>query len=279
MNDDELRGKFLTKLRLEKNLTQSDLAKMIGYSDKSISKWERGKCFPKDIETLIKLAEILDISIDDLLQLEYSDVEGKSTPHLNNKFLNFLFQNRLFFIIIFIIIILLFLGYLIFFVYIPSTYDRKIYDKENIKNINGNLDVIYSGNNVNNYDINDEENKDDISNDKVNFDIERIHKVLVGEGFKYSNFIYSKQIKDRIFIEYYEINNYIKIYDRTSLENLYLLNSSIKYDFIFLEKYVDKKHEIEYIKIDDIKNCNLEKCDSYLDYAMYINYIKKLILK
>lgn len=275
MNEDELRGKFLTKLRLEKNLTQSDLAKMIGYSDKSISKWERGKCFPKDIQTLIKLAEILDISIDDLLQLEYSDVEGKSTPHLNNKFLNFLFQNRLFFIIIFIIIILLFLGYLIFVIDFKSSNNILLNGGSDVEIINKSK----SDNLGYEYEVINEKIIDDISNEKIKFDRNKIHKVLVGEVFKYSNFIYSKQIKDRIFIEYYEINNYIKIYDRTSLENLYLLNSSIKYDFIFLEKYVDKKHEIEYIKIDDIKNCSLEKCESYLDYAMYINYIKKLILE
>ena len=164
MNEDELRGKFLTKLRLEKNLTQSDLAKMLGYSDKSISKWERGKCFPKDTKTLIKLAEILDVSIDDLLHLEYSDVEGKNTPHLKNKYLNFIFQNRKIFVIIFIIIILLFLGYLIFFVYIPNLHDRKIYDKENIKNINENLDVISSKNKYDNYDNDDNDNNSNSNN-------------------------------------------------------------------------------------------------------------------
>ena len=42
MNDDVRRGKFLARLRKDKNLKQSDLAKLIGYSNKSISKWERG---------------------------------------------------------------------------------------------------------------------------------------------------------------------------------------------------------------------------------------------
>ena len=47
----EILGKEVELLSNRDNhLKQSDLAKMIGYSDKSISKWERGKCFPKDTE-------------------------------------------------------------------------------------------------------------------------------------------------------------------------------------------------------------------------------------
>lgn len=279
MNEDELRGKFLTKLRLEKNLTQSDLAKMLGYSDKSISKWERGKCFPKDTKTLIKLAEILDVSIDDLLHLEYSDVEGKNTPHLKNKYLNFIFQNRLIFIIIFIIIILLFLGYLIFFVYIPNLHDRKIYDKENIKNINENLDVISSENKSDNYDNDDKDNIDDISKYKTKFDRNRIHDILINEGFKFDENMYSKIINNYTYFYYYIENYTFKIYDCFSTNELYLLYNSNFFDEIIVEKYYDGNHEIEYINIDEIKDCNLEKCETYLDYAMYINYMKKLILE
>ena len=279
MNEDELRGKFLTKLRLEKNLTQSDLAKMLGYSDKSISKWERGKCFPKDTKTLIKLAEILDVSIDDLLHLEYSDVEGKNIPHLKNKYLNFIFQNRKIFVIIFIIIILLFLGYLIFFVYIPNLHDRKIYDKENIKNINENLDVISSENKSDNYDNDDKDNIDDISKYKTKFDRNRIHDILINEGFKFDENMYSKIINNYTYFYYYIENYTFKIYDCFSTNELYLLYNSNFFDEIIVEKYYDGNHEIEYINIDEIKDCNLEKCETYLDYAMYINYMKKLILE
>ena len=55
-------GKYIQKLRQEKNLTQNDLAKKLFISDKAISKWERGLCAP-DISLLEKLAEILDTSV------------------------------------------------------------------------------------------------------------------------------------------------------------------------------------------------------------------------
>jgi hypothetical protein len=61
-------------------------------------------------------------------------------------------------------------------------------------------------------------------------------------------------------------------------DELIILNNSNECNEIVVEKYLVKKHEIEYINIDEIKNCNIEKCETYLDYAMYINYIKNLIL-
>jgi len=37
-------GDFIRKKRKDKNLTQKELAKELGVSDKAISKWERGIC-------------------------------------------------------------------------------------------------------------------------------------------------------------------------------------------------------------------------------------------
>ncbi|MCM1283500.1 MAG: helix-turn-helix domain-containing protein [Muribaculaceae bacterium] len=39
-------GSFLSKKRREKNLTQEQLAEKLGVSNKTISKWEMGKCMP-----------------------------------------------------------------------------------------------------------------------------------------------------------------------------------------------------------------------------------------
>ena len=58
----------ITKLRKSRNLTQAELAEELNYSDKSISKWERGEGFP-DIFTLKELAEFFDVNVDDF----YSD--------------------------------------------------------------------------------------------------------------------------------------------------------------------------------------------------------------
>ena len=52
--------------RKHAGLTQAGLAEKLNYSDKAVSKWERGESIP-DALTLIQLAELFRISVDDLL--------------------------------------------------------------------------------------------------------------------------------------------------------------------------------------------------------------------
>lgn len=65
MNQERI-GKFISILRKEKNLTQEQLAEKMGVTDKSISRWEHGTTMP-DISMLSPLADILDVSIQELL--------------------------------------------------------------------------------------------------------------------------------------------------------------------------------------------------------------------
>lgn len=60
----------LISLRKNKNLKQSELSEAIGYSDKTISRWENGTSVP-DISTLIKLSKFYNISVEDLIS-EYA---------------------------------------------------------------------------------------------------------------------------------------------------------------------------------------------------------------
>lgn len=62
-------GKFIAKKRKIMNMTQNELAEKLHITDKAVSKWERGLSFP-DISILIPLAEILNISLYDLLKGE-----------------------------------------------------------------------------------------------------------------------------------------------------------------------------------------------------------------
>ncbi len=48
------------------NMTQLELANKLNYSDKSVSKWERGEGLP-DLEVTVRIAGILGVSISDLL--------------------------------------------------------------------------------------------------------------------------------------------------------------------------------------------------------------------
>lgn len=59
-------GIHLRQLRLEKKLTQEQLAQELHVTRQNINGWERGKHEP-DIGTILKLAEILDITVDELL--------------------------------------------------------------------------------------------------------------------------------------------------------------------------------------------------------------------
>lgn len=59
-------GDNLTEQRHLSGYTQKQVAEKLSYSDKAVSKWERGASVP-DITVLKKLAELYGVSVDDLL--------------------------------------------------------------------------------------------------------------------------------------------------------------------------------------------------------------------
>ncbi len=59
-------SKNITALRLAKGITQIELAEMLNYSDKAISKWERGESIP-DITVLYRISEIFGVTLDYLV--------------------------------------------------------------------------------------------------------------------------------------------------------------------------------------------------------------------
>lgn len=65
-------GKFIAKKRKEMNLTQEQLAERLGVSNKTISKWETGKCMP-DYAVVKNLCEELKVSISELMDGEEAD--------------------------------------------------------------------------------------------------------------------------------------------------------------------------------------------------------------
>lgn len=60
-------GQKIAELRKAKNMTQLELATKLNITDKAVSKWERDISCP-DINTFPKLAEMLEVSVDELLQ-------------------------------------------------------------------------------------------------------------------------------------------------------------------------------------------------------------------
>ena len=69
MNDEKLKlqlGANIAAYRKRMGLTQVGLAEKLNYSDKAVSKWERGESIP-DVLTLTQLAELYGVTVDDLL--------------------------------------------------------------------------------------------------------------------------------------------------------------------------------------------------------------------
>ena len=67
-------GTMIAELRKQHGMTQLELAEKMGVTDKAVSKWERDLSCP-DINSLPKLAEILGVSVEDLMQVK-KEAEG-----------------------------------------------------------------------------------------------------------------------------------------------------------------------------------------------------------
>ncbi|MGN0290023.1 MAG: helix-turn-helix domain-containing protein [Lachnospiraceae bacterium] len=63
-------AKNIQALRQEKGMTQVELAEKLNYSDKSVSKWERGESLP-DITVLKGIADLFEVSLDYLTEDEH----------------------------------------------------------------------------------------------------------------------------------------------------------------------------------------------------------------
>ena len=62
-------GRYIARKRKEQNLTQEQLSEQLGVSNKTISKWENGKCMP-DYSLIQKLCEALDVTLPELMDGE-----------------------------------------------------------------------------------------------------------------------------------------------------------------------------------------------------------------
>ena len=62
-------GTMIAELRKQHGMTQLELAEKMGVTDKAVSKWERDLSCP-DINSLPNLAQILGVSVEDLMQIK-----------------------------------------------------------------------------------------------------------------------------------------------------------------------------------------------------------------
>ena len=68
----EIIAKNISDLRAESGMTQLELAERLHYSDKAVSKWERGESVP-EISTLVAISKLFSVSLDYLVTGEHTE--------------------------------------------------------------------------------------------------------------------------------------------------------------------------------------------------------------
>ena len=77
-------GKFIAQNRKKQNLTQEALAENLGVSNKTVSKWETGKCMP-DYSVVKQLCNELNISVSELIdakELESNNISSNNEEQI-----------------------------------------------------------------------------------------------------------------------------------------------------------------------------------------------------
>lgn len=81
-------GTKIAAARKQQGMTQLELAQQLGVTDKAVSKWERDLACP-DIHSLPKLAQVLQVSVEELMLDQQAQPEEKKKDPLQLKLLVF----------------------------------------------------------------------------------------------------------------------------------------------------------------------------------------------
>lgn len=135
-------GKFIANIRKEKALTQSELGDLVGVTDKTVSKWERG-INALDIAILTKLSNCLGVSVTELLNGKRLRLDKRDINIESIKFYNKISRLKYSKISIFIILIIIITFLSIFMI---NNYNRfKVYRiTSKIEDFNVNGYVIFN---------------------------------------------------------------------------------------------------------------------------------------
>ncbi len=82
----EIIAKNICALRTEANMTQLGLAELLNYSDKAVSKWERGEAIP-DVSVLKRIADHFGVTVDYLLEEKHegTPINARAIRRLRNR--------------------------------------------------------------------------------------------------------------------------------------------------------------------------------------------------
>ena len=113
MDSEKLRiqlGKTIATYRKHCGMTQAELADKLNYSDKAVSKWERGESVP-DVITLVLLAETFGVTVNDLIGIEPAKnlperKEQKQTKKVNKNVIQMMVSLLVWFVALFVYVVL-----------------------------------------------------------------------------------------------------------------------------------------------------------------------------
>ena len=244
-------------IRKERDITQKELADLIGVSDRTISKWENGSTVP-DLETIKKLCNELGISPDSIVKSEknYKD-RLQDFKRMVGKFLNYILKNI--FLIGFIVVFILLLAYFINNYNTIRIYNLT-YESENITFEDGYffktkvLNII-TINNINLEKINYEPTSTKIelytylNGDKhVIYESDTLNNIYIEESKSYSDLLTKdviENIKNNLYIKVYttdiDNNNY-------SYESKLILKQKLNNNKLCYNEYIKEQNK----KIEDL---------------------------
>lgn len=99
-------GKKLTEIRMENKMSQEEFAELFNVSRQTVSAWENSKSYP-DIETLIRISEKFNISLDILLKENTKMVKDIDRKVKDNKKLKIIITVLLTCLVLGVVILLL----------------------------------------------------------------------------------------------------------------------------------------------------------------------------
>lgn len=240
MNQEKI-GKFISECRRNKKITQSQLAEKLGVTDKSVSKWETGKCMP-DLSLFSPLCEILDITINDLMageKIDKKEYQYKFEQNIinvasiiNNKY-SFIKKIILLIISILVFVILLFVFFSNYQVTLNYNENKMFIEERNhsIVFTTKDLCTVYSGN-INQYSLILEGKEYGIIfiNSKCSYNEIIEYSLNDGNSYRYVPITFINNFPKKYKIYYTNINlNKIKNSSRKKL-NEYISNSILMYE-------------------------------------------------
>lgn len=218
-------GIFISELRKKKKLTQNELGEKLGINGKSVSKWERGITMP-DLSNLSSLADILEVSVDELLCGE-KDKELSKKNKVNVDVISFYVNQKkkriiYVFSIIILIIFIVFSNYIYWQDYHKWGVDSIVFENDSFY-IEG---YLISSRKKNIYVIN---NFACLSNDIGTIDEPRVKKIIISL-YNGNEKIVSKTITfDEDQLLHHSLENFSLIYEDKYIDDESKLIINVSY--------------------------------------------------